>query len=116
MNMIDVVVGHISEFPARRGRVFRMGELELALFRLSDGEVKAVENRCPHKQGKLSEGIVCDRHVYCPLHDWRIDLADGLVQAPDDGCVATYPVTVDASGNVMLSLAAAPGSPGAKVS
>lgn len=104
MNMIDVRVGHISEFPERRGRVFRMGELELALFRLSDGEVKAVENRCPHKNGKLSEGIVCDHHVYCPLHDWKIDLADGLVQAPDEGCVATYPVTVDASGYVTLTL------------
>ncbi|MBW7475131.1 nitrite reductase small subunit NirD [Paenibacillus oenotherae] len=100
--MNEVIVGHISEFPERRGRVFRLGELELALFKLSDGEVKAVENSCPHKQGKLSEGIVCDHHVYCPLHDWKIDLQDGVVQSPDEGCVTTFPAHVDASGNVVL--------------
>ncbi|NBD26828.1 nitrite reductase small subunit NirD [Paenibacillus glycinis] len=102
--MNRVVVGHISEFPARSGRVFRAGTLELAMFRLSDGTVKAVENRCPHKQGRLSEGIVCDHHVYCPLHDWKIDLHDGRVQAPDEGCVDAYPVEVDEAGNVILFL------------
>lgn len=102
--MNQVVVGHISEFPARSGRVFQAGTLELAMFRLSDGTVKAVENRCPHKQGRLSEGIVCDHHVYCPLHDWKIDLRDGCVQAPDEGCVDAYPVEVDEAGNVVLFL------------
>jgi nitrite reductase (NADH) small subunit len=105
--MNEVIVGHISEFPERRGRVFRIGELELALFKMSGGEVKAIKNSCPHKNGKLSEGIVCDHHVYCPLHDWKIDLHDGLVQAPDEGCVDTYPVTVDSNGNVILQIAAA---------
>ncbi len=97
-------IGHISEFPERRGRVIRVGELELAMFKLSDGSVKAIENRCPHKNGKLAEGIVCDHHVYCPLHDWKIDLHDGLVQAPDEGCVSTYTVTVDEEGHVHLGL------------
>lgn len=100
--MNGVAAGHISEFPERSGRVFRMGSLELALFKLSDGTVKAVENLCPHKRGKLSEGIVCDHHVYCPLHDWKIDLHDGLVQAPDQGCVNTYQVEVDGNGNVIV--------------
>ena len=102
--MNEVVVGHISEFSERSGRVFRMGGLELAMFKLSDGTIKAIENLCPHKQGKLSEGIVCDHHVYCPLHDWKIDLHDGLVQAPDEGCVNTYRVEVDEGGQVMLFL------------
>ena len=102
--MRQVRIGHLSEFPEKRGRVFRLGDLELALFRLSDGSVKAIENRCPHKNGKLSEGIVCDHHVYCPLHDWKIDLHDGLVQAPDEGCVATYATSVDGEGYVYLSL------------
>lgn len=101
---MEVKVGHVSEFPEQRGRVFRMGEVELALFKLSDGTVKAIENRCPHKNGKLSEGIVCDHHVYCPLHDWKIDLHDGLVQAPDEGCVGTYETRVDEEGYVCLLL------------
>ncbi|MFS0725752.1 nitrite reductase small subunit NirD [Paenibacillus sp. 1P07SE] len=102
--MHEVQIGHLSEFPERRGKVVRIGELELALFRLSDGNVKAVENLCPHKSGKLSEGIVCDHHVYCPLHDWKIDLQDGLVQAPDEGCVRTFEVEVDDAGQVYLKL------------
>ncbi|XEC95279.1 nitrite reductase small subunit NirD [Paenibacillus tarimensis] len=105
--MNELRIGHISEFPERRGRVIRFGEVELAVFKLSDSSVRAVENRCPHKDGKLSEGIVCDHHVYCPLHDWKIDLHDGLVQAPDEGCVETYPVKVDDNGNLILEIDAA---------
>ncbi|WP_127531950.1 nitrite reductase small subunit NirD [Paenibacillus kobensis] len=97
-------VGHISEFPERRGKVVKLGDVELAMFNMGDGTVKAVENSCPHKQGKLSEGIVCDGHVYCPLHDWKISLTNGIVQAPDEGCVKTYNVTVDGSGGVTLSI------------
>ncbi|WP_020619435.1 nitrite reductase small subunit NirD [Paenibacillus daejeonensis] len=102
--MHEIHIGHLSEFPERRGKVVRIGELELAMFRLSDGTVKAVENLCPHKSGKLSEGIVCDHHVYCPLHDWKIDLQDGMVQAPDDGCVRTFEVEVGDSGQVFLKM------------
>jgi len=97
-------IGHITEFPERRGRVIRVGELELAMFKLTDGSVKAVENNCPHKNGKLADGMVCDHHVYCPLHDWKIDLHDGRVQAPDEGCVPTFKVTVDENGHVYLEL------------
>ncbi|SFT24990.1 nitrite reductase small subunit NirD [Paenibacillus sp. BC26] len=100
--MNELIIGHISEFPERTGRVVRLGEIELALFKLTDGTVKAIENLCPHKNGKLSEGIVCDHHVYCPLHDWKIDLHDGIVQAPDEGCVTTYSTIVDGAGNVIL--------------
>jgi nitrite reductase (NADH) small subunit len=102
--MMSYIIGHISEFRERAGRVLKAGDTEIALFKLSDGRIKAVENRCPHKNGKLSEGIVCDHHVYCPLHDWKIDLQDGVVQAPDEGCVKTYKVEVNAGGHVILYL------------
>src|SRR3569832_506771 len=102
--MEQYIVGQISEFPERRGKIFKMGELELAMFKLSDGTIKAVENSCPHKQGKLSEGIVCDGHEYCPLHDWKINLTNGLVQEPDEGCVKTFEVTVESNGDVVLHI------------
>jgi nitrite reductase (NADH) small subunit len=79
-------------------------DIEIAVFKLSDGSLKAIENSCPHKKGKLSEGMVCDHHVYCPLHDWKIDLNDGKVQAPDDGCVTAFAVRVDENGYVLLSV------------
>lgn len=102
--MTELIVAHVSEFQERRSRVLKLEGIEIALFKLSDGSLKAIENSCPHKQGKLSEGMVCDHHVYCPLHDWKIDLNDGKVQAPDEGCVTAFPVRVDEIGNVLLSV------------
>ncbi|WP_261305377.1 nitrite reductase small subunit NirD [Paenibacillus andongensis] len=103
--MKRVHVGHISEIAEKRSRVVRIGSLEVAMFKLSDGAIKAIENRCPHKAGKLSEGIVCDHHVFCPLHDWKIDLHDGLVQAPDEGGVTSFQVEIDdASGEMYLHM------------
>lgn len=103
--MNRVIIGHHTEISERRARVVHVGGVEIAVFKLSDGGFRAIENLCPHKNGKLSEGIVCDHHVYCPLHDWKIDLNDGLVQAPDEGCVRAYQVELDEStGNIVLLL------------
>ncbi|WP_214627238.1 nitrite reductase small subunit NirD [Paenibacillus agaridevorans] len=102
--MTELIVAHVSEFQERRSRVLKLEGIEIAVFKLSDGSLKAIENSCPHKQGKLSEGMVCDHHVYCPLHDWKIDLNDGKVQAPDNGCVMAFPIRIDELGNVYLSV------------
>ena len=80
----------------QQGRRVQAGSRELAVFRLEDGEVLCVENRCPHKGGSLAEGIVAGAHVYCTQHDWRICLRDGQAQAPDHGCVRTHPCRVEA--------------------
>ncbi|MEW9699715.1 nitrite reductase small subunit NirD [Paenibacillus sp. SI8] len=104
--MKRVHVGNISEIAEKRSRVVRIGSLEIAIFKLSGGEIKAIENRCPHKAGKLSEGIVCDHHVFCPLHDWKINLQDGNVEAPDEGCVTSFQVEIDdANGDLYLHIA-----------
>jgi nitrite reductase (NADH) small subunit len=76
----------------------------IALFRTVEDEVFAVLDRCPHKGGPLSQGIVHDRKVACPLHNWVIDLAAGEAVAPDHGCVKRYPVRLEA-GRVFLQLA-----------
>ncbi|WP_199614378.1 nitrite reductase small subunit NirD [Paenibacillus alkalitolerans] len=104
--MARIYIGNISEIAEKRSRVIKLGALEIAVFKLTGGAIKAIENRCPHKAGKLSEGIVCDHHVFCPLHDWKINLDDGLVQAPDDGCVTTFQVEIDEnSGDMHLHVA-----------
>lgn len=90
-----LLVGTISEIDARGSRKIRFKESEIAIFRLSDGNLLAVENKCPHNGGQLSEGMVCGTAVHCPLHDWKIDLRSGRVQEPDEGCVPTYPVELD---------------------
>jgi nitrite reductase (NADH) small subunit len=92
----------IEEIP-RLGarRVHRLHGPEVAVFRAADDHVFAVLDRCPHKGGPLSQGIVFGHSVACPLHNWTIELADGCARAPDQGCVVTFAVKVEA-GHVHL--------------
>ncbi|CAM3591041.1 MULTISPECIES: nitrite reductase small subunit NirD [Saccharibacillus] len=100
----QVRVGRLSDIDPQGSRRLNINGLEIALFRLSDGEVLAVENRCPHKGGVLSEGMVCGPVVHCPLHDWRIDLRSGEALDPDKGCVTTFRTEVEADGTILLTL------------
>lgn len=94
----------VDELPHRGGRAVRIGAVDVALFRLTHDAIVAVEDRCPHKGGKLSEGIVSDHTVICPLHNWRIDLLRGEAMDPDEGCVRRFPVDVR-NGEVYVNLA-----------
>ena len=76
-------------------RVRRDSGLDVAVFRNDQGEVYALLDRCPHKGGPLSQGIVFGNRVACPLHNWTIGLADGLAQAPDEGCTPRFAVKVE---------------------
>ena len=64
-------------------------------FRNDQGEVFALLDRCPHKGGPLSQGIVFGNRVACPLHNWTIGLTDGQAQAPDEGCTPRFEVRVE---------------------
>ena len=75
------------------------------MFRTADDEVFALVDRCPHKAGPLSEGIVQGCAVACPLHGWVIQLDTGKAEAPDEGSVARIATKVE-SGRILLSLAA----------
>jgi nitrite reductase (NADH) small subunit len=90
----QVELARLDDLPIGMGKTVRCKEMELAVFRLSDGTVRAIKNRCPHKNGVLAEGVVSGNYVFCPLHDRKIDLNDGMVQKPDTGCVKTFPTAV----------------------
>jgi len=95
---------NIDDIPVHGARVLRReGKEDVALFRTVDGQVYAVIDRCPHKGGPLSAGLVHGRSVACPLHGWVLDLESGQAQAPDEGSVRTLPVKVD-GGAVYLAL------------
>ena len=66
----------------------------VAVFRTADDKVFALLDRCPHKGGPLSQGIVFGESVACPLHNWTIGLADGCAKAPDEGCTVRFAVQV----------------------
>jgi len=76
-------------------RVARERGLDVAIFRNDKDEIFALLDRCPHKGGPLSQGIVFGTHVACPLHNWTIDLCDGQASAPDEGCTPKFNVKVE---------------------
>lgn len=82
-------------------RVARPQGLDVAVFRNAQDEVFALLDRCPHKGGPLSQGIVFGSSVACPLHNWTIGLCDGQAAAPDEGCTPAFAVKVD-NGTVYL--------------
>lgn len=82
-------------------RVARDQACDVAIFRNADDKVFALLDRCPHKGGPLSQGIVFGESVACPLHNWTIGLADGCAKAPDEGCTQRFAVKVEA-GEVSL--------------
>jgi nitrite reductase (NADH) small subunit len=95
----------VNDIPRLGARVVRHGSLDIAVFRNAEDEVFALEDRCPHKGGPLSQGIVHGRKVACPMHNWNIELDSGCAVAPDHGCARKIPVKVE-DGRVSLDLSA----------
>ncbi|MHB8535392.1 MAG: nitrite reductase small subunit NirD [Sulfuricaulis sp.] len=98
-----IEIGGIDDIPRQGARVIRTAQGDIAVFRTAADEVFALRDRCPHKGGPLSQGIVSGKKVTCPLHNWNILLDSGEAVAPDQGCAATYPVKI-VDERVYLSL------------
>ena len=99
MNWMDI--GAIDDIPLRGARIIRTALGCVALFRTDLNEVFATSDRCPHKGGPLSEGIVHGTSVTCPLHSWVFSLETGQAQGADVGQIATYAVQVS-QGRILL--------------
>ncbi len=95
-----VAIGSISDIPRRGARCVDTPDGKIAVFRTADDRVFAIEDRCPHKGGPLSQGIVHGAAVTCPLHNWVISLETGKAQGADEGCVRTIPIKLD--GDTLL--------------
>jgi nitrite reductase (NADH) small subunit len=87
----------VEEIPVLGSRrVARPEGTDVAVFRNAEDQVFALLDRCPHKGGPLSQGIVFGTSVACPLHNWTIGLDDGCAKAPDEGCTPRFAVKVEA--------------------
>jgi nitrite reductase (NADH) small subunit len=96
-----ISLGSLEKIPLGQGLCFNLDGQEIAVFRQRDGHLFATQNRCPHRQGPLSEGLIGAGKVICPLHTKKFDLATG--QGPEGMCLKTYPVR-EVNGEVLLSL------------
>jgi nitrite reductase (NADH) small subunit len=97
-------VGAVTDVPRRGARRVATPLGDIAVFRTGDGEIFALRDQCPHKQGPLSQGIVHGRTVTCPLHAWNIDLASGQPTGADagKGCAPTVTVRIE-DGRILLA-------------
>jgi nitrite reductase (NADH) small subunit len=102
MNMVTqnitarwVAVGTIDDIPLRGARCVKNGVMTIAIFRTAANEIYALEDKCPHRNGPLSQGIVHDGCVTCPLHNWVISLSTGRAQGADEGATLAFPVKVE---------------------
>lgn len=95
-------IGWLDEIPVRGSRIVRVTDGDdIAIFRTGENLVFALRDRCPHKHGRLSQGIVHGGAVACPLHNWRISLSTGEALGEDKGCTPVVPVKISA-GRVLL--------------
>ncbi len=94
----------VTDIPVLGSRIVkRAGQIDIAIFRNDQDKVFALLDKCPHKGGPLSQGIVHGESVTCPLHSWKICLSDGEAQAPDAGCAERFDVKVE-DGHVHLAV------------
>jgi nitrite reductase (NADH) small subunit len=100
---MHVTLEHVDAIPKGEGRAFVIGERKLAVFHTRSGEVYATQAHCPHKDGPIFDGLVGGCTVICPLHGKKFDLDSGLSTEPEFA-LATYPVTIDEDGRVIVEL------------
>ena len=98
-----ITIGTIDEIPQRGARCVNTPQGMIGVFRTADDRIFAMEDRCPHKGGPLSQGIVHGAAVTCPLHNWVISLETGEAQGADKGTVKTIPVRV-VNGRISIAL------------
>lgn len=96
-------IGALADIPLRGARVVKTRAGCVAVFRTAEDTVFALDDKCPHKGGPLSQGIVHGNSVTCPLHNWVIGLASGEAEGADQGKVRTYALRVE-GGRILLDV------------
>ena len=100
-----IEIGSVDDVPFRGSRLVSTQAGDIAIFKSAEGRIFALWDKCPHKGGPLSQGIVHGDSVTCPLHNWVIGLETGDVKGPDQGCARKVKCKVE-EGMVYIETAA----------
>lgn len=96
-------IGQREDIPRQGSRRILIANTKIAVFRTATDDIYALEDRCPHEGGPLSEGIVHENCVTCPLHNWVISLSSGTAQGADQGNVRRYAVKLEGDRLLLAS-------------
>ena len=100
--MTEVVVGSLDEIPIGEGRTFAVDGAQIAVFRLRDGSLRAIDAVCPHRGGPLADGLADEGVVICPLHGHTFDMCSGAETSGNPMSVRSYPVSTE-GGTVRIT-------------
>jgi nitrite reductase (NADH) small subunit len=98
-------LGSVQRIPLGEGRVYRVRNTEVAIFRTRTGQVYATQARCPHRAGPLADGLIGAGKVVCPLHGYVFELETGLPVESTCAHLRTYPVALNRAGEIVLTVA-----------
>jgi nitrite reductase (NADH) small subunit len=96
-------IGAVEDIPVRAARIVKTQHGCIAVFRTASDKIFAIDDKCPHKGGPLSNGIQHGDSITCPLHNWVFDLNSGEAQGMDDGRVNTYKIKVE-QGRILMDV------------
>ena len=102
--MSEISLGPVGDIPVGEARAYAVEGRQVAVFRLRDGSLRALNAVCPHRGGPLADGLADNRIVVCPLHGFTYDLATGEEVANGGVPVGAYPVYADDTGTIRLCM------------
>ncbi len=98
-----IEIGKLVDIPVLGSRIVKTAGGDVAVFRTADDSIFALHDKCPHKGGPLSQGIVHGTSVTCPLHNWVVGLDTGKAKGTDTGCTNRFAIKV-LDGRVFLDV------------
>jgi nitrite reductase (NADH) small subunit len=102
--VLEIPVCAVEEIPLGLGRAFKINDLNIAIFRTRAGEIRALDNTCPHRGGPLADGMLAGNSAVCPFHAFRFCLQTGKCDDPNTSAVKTYSTRIE-DGWIILQLA-----------
>jgi nitrite reductase (NADH) small subunit len=94
-------LGPVDQIPLGEGRAFGVAGVQVAVFRLRDGSLRALSAVCSHRGGPIADGTIDQQVVMCPLHQHAFDLETGC-STTGAGPLRSYQVTTDEERNIVL--------------